>query len=198
MSDIRLHWYWSTNPQKVRLALEELGLTYQRLKVELGRKEQKRPEYLEIHPRGQVPALEIDSAVLWESGAALAYLGQREGRLWPESAPQRAKALSLLFFETGAFQQLAGKHYRNLVIAPILGKDENLQELSEAREQIRPLLAVLEGQLEGDYLLGEITVVDLAFAPWLPHLDLKGFPKLVAWRERLRSRPSWKACGIRD
>ncbi|MDP6944975.1 MAG: glutathione S-transferase N-terminal domain-containing protein, partial [Myxococcota bacterium] len=105
---MRLHWFWSTNPQKVRLALEELALDYELVEVDLAKGAHKQADFLAIHPRGKVPALEIDGGICWESNAALEYLGLRERRLWPSEPVGLTEALSLLHMESGAFQDQAG------------------------------------------------------------------------------------------
>jgi len=192
---MRLQAFWSTTPQKVRLALEELGLDYELVSVDLATGEQKRAEFLAIHPRGKVPALEIDGGVCWESNAALEYLGMREQRLWPSEPVGLTEALSLLHMESAAFQSEAGTYFFNRVVLPLMGKEGNPEKVAAAAKKIAPLLTVLEDRLHGkDYLLGDFTVVDCAFAPWLPNLDLDDHPNLRAWRDRLRARPSWAAC----
>ena len=192
---MRLHWYWSSNPQKVRLALEELGLSYELSPVNLTTRAQKEPGYLDIHPRGKVPALEIDGTVLWESGAALLYLGEREQRLWPSSGPDRATALNLLFLESSAWQAQASAYFYNRVVMPFIGAQPDKSRVEKASKKIHPLLDLLDRQLgQSDYLLGEFSLVDCAYAPWLPVLDLETFPSLERWRSRLTQRASWQAC----
>jgi len=192
---MRLHWYWSTNPQKVRLALEELNLDYELQHVDLAARAQKEPPYRQIHPRGKVPALEIDGKVLWESGAALLYLGEREKRLWPSEGSKRAVALNLLFMESAAWQAQASIYFYNQVVMPLIGREPDEQRMEHAAKKIHPLLELLNQQLEGSrYLIGDFSLLDCAYAPWLPVLDLEAFPRLVDWRERLVNRASWRAC----
>jgi len=196
-SPIRLHWFWSTNPEKIRLALEELGLEYERVKVDIVKGHHKTDAYRAIHPRQKVPALEIDGVTLWESGATLAYLGGREGRLWPSSSAGRAKALNLLFMEGSIFQDHAGVFFFNRKVLPSIGKEGDPERVAAAQKKIDPLLQILSDALgDGDYLLGDFSLVDLGYAPWLPWIDLDEFPAVAAWRARLMSRDAWKRCGI--
>ncbi len=196
-SPIRLHWFWSTNPEKIRLALEELGLEYERVKVDIVKGEHKSDAFRAVHPRQKVPALEIDGVTLWESGAILTFLGEREERLWPTSKGGRAKALNLLFMEAAVFQNHAGVFFLNRKILPSLGKEPDPQRVAAAQKRIDPLLGILSDALgDSDYLLGEFSLVDLAFAPWLPWIDLDAFPTVAAWRERLMDREAWKRCGV--
>jgi glutathione S-transferase len=192
---MKLYWFWSTNPQKVRLALEELGLDYELEKIDLYQGDHKKPAYLAVSPRGKVPALEIDGGTLWDSGAIIAYLAEREGRLWPSEGPGKAEALNLLFLEASTFQDLAGVFYWNRVIMPLIGKPSDEARMAKAQTKLLPLFQLLQSQLAaGDYLLGDFSLVDCVYAPWLPVLDLDGFPGLQAWRDRLMARPSWSAC----
>lgn len=191
----RLHWYWSANPQKIRWALEELELGYELERVDLALREHRRPAYAEIHPRAKVPALEIDDVVLWESGAALLYLGQRQRRLWPSEPADRAAALNLLFLESAAWQQQASVHFYNRVVLPFAGVPADPDRLAKAASKIAPLCSLLARQLgDAEYLLGDFSLLDCAYGPWLPVIDLEGFPSLAAWRDRLMSRPAWAAC----
>jgi GST-like protein len=199
---IRLHGFISTNPQKVRLALEELGLAYEYHHVDLYTGAQKTEEYREIHPRQKVPALEIDGAVVWESDACLAYLGDREGRLWPTDVA-KANALNWLFLEAGAFQDLASVFFFNRVVLRRIGKSPDSDRMAKAHHKLTKLFDLLAQPLEQQpYLLGNFSLVDCAYAPWLPVLDLEEWPALEAWRDRLMARPSWAACdfqyGLQD
>jgi glutathione S-transferase len=191
---MKLYWYWSTNPQKVRLALEELALPYERITVDLFKGEHQTDTYRGISPRGKVPALEVDGTVLWESNAILTYLGEREARLWPNEPTQLAKALNLLFLEAAAFQDAAGVMFFNRVILPRRGKVADPGRMAKATTQLNSLFRVLMQQFTGPYLLGDFTLVDCAYAPWLPILDMDDFPELAAWRQRLMDRPSWEQC----
>jgi glutathione S-transferase len=198
MSDtIRLHWFWSTNPQKVRLALEELGLSYELAMVDLYKGGHKTAEYRAIHPRAKVPALEIDGGVLWDSNAAIAYLAEREKRHWPSDAAGRQQALNLLFTEASAFQDLAGTFFFNRLVMPRIGKEPDEARLSKAHDKLLPLFELLSDCIgEGDYLLDEFSLVDCSYAPWLPWLDLDEHPALVRWRNALSARESWQTCRV--
>ncbi|MGB0590469.1 MAG: glutathione S-transferase family protein [Myxococcota bacterium] len=192
---MRLHWYGSTNPQKVRLALEELNLDYELISLDLVKGAHKQADYLALHPRGKAPALEIDGGVCWESNAAIEYLAMREGRLWPSEPKALTEALSLMHMESSAFQDLAGVYYFNRVVLPQVGREGDPERVAKAAKKLNKLLTVLEDRLEGgDYLLGDFSLVDCAYAPWLPVLDLEGHPNVLAWRARLMARTSWAAC----
>ena len=194
---MRLHWYNSTNPQKVRLALEELSLDYELVHLDLAKGEHKQADYLAIHPRGKAPALEIDGGVCWESNAALEYLAFREGKLWPQEPVGLTEALSLMHMESSAFQDQAGVYFFNRVVLARIGKEASPERVAKAHKKIAPLLTLLNDRLESKaYLLGDFTLVDCAYAPWLPFLDLEDYPEVEAWRARLMARASWKSAAI--
>ena len=132
-------------------------------------------------------------AVLWESGAALAYLSQKAPHLWPKDAGQQAQALSLLFFEAAAFNDIARVYFFNRMVLPRLGKACDEDRVAQAAKKIKPLLEVLASRLAitGTYLLDSFSLVDCAYAPFLPILDLEDYPALLGWRDRLMARPAW-------
>src|ERR1700739_1581409 len=89
---IKLYYFPSPNPQKVRFALLELGLECEIIPVDLIKSEQRTPEFLALNPYSRVPVLTDGALTLWESHAILAYLGEKTGKLWPTSAGGRAGA----------------------------------------------------------------------------------------------------------
>lgn len=200
MSDIKLYWFWSTNPQKVRFALEEMKLPYILHKVDLARGEHKKADFLAINPRGQVPVLSIDEQLITESNAILLTLAIRYQKLWPTDPKEQSKAMEYLFLESGTFSSLAGTHYYNLVIRPRLGIQPNLKGIQKARQRLAPILDNLEAHFaQGyEYLLSEFSIVDCCYAVWLPHISLEEHPYLLDWRNRLMSRAGWNAAKLRS
>ena len=193
---MKLYWFGSTNPQKVRLALEELGLDYELIEVDLYRGEHRKGDTSTRLPRKKVPVLEVDGTSIHESGAILTWLGQNHG-LWPQDPGLQAEALSLLFLESSAFQDPASAFFWDRVVLPKINAEPQPERLEKARKKLRPILDMLEQQLEGqDWLLGELSVVDCSFAAWLPVLELDDHPRIAAMLERLRARESWLACGF--
>src|SRR6185503_450476 len=80
------------------IVLEEGGEKYTPQKLDLGKGEQRTPEYMKIHPLGRVPALKLDDgSPLTENTAILPFLGKRFG-LWPNDPVKEARALSLIGF----------------------------------------------------------------------------------------------------
>ena len=78
-------------------------------------------------------------------------------------------------------------------ILPLMGKESDASAVLNAHRNLKPIYALLEQQLSyHQYLCGEFSLVDCAFAPWLPYLHLDDFPLLQAWQKRLEERPAWK------
>src|SRR3954468_14456500 len=98
---------WATgNGRRASIMLEESGLAYEVLPMELGTKKQKEPWFLALNPYGRIPVIadrDLDPpAVLFESGGMLVYLSEKSGRLLPRAAALRAEALKWLFFGTSS------------------------------------------------------------------------------------------------
>lgn len=189
---LTLHGYWSTNPMKVRLALAEAAVEHRFVEVDLAKRANREEGYLALHPRGQVPVLVDDGVPIWESGACLLWIAERSGQLLAPSGADRARALSLLFFESAAFQAAAEPSFRERALVPIFGLTPKPEAMEAAAKTLGRHLDLLERLLaDAPFLAGELSIADLAFAPWLPVLDLGERPRVLAWFERLRRRPSW-------
>src|SRR5262245_3177100 len=96
---MKLYSTFSLNPQKVLFALKELGLAAEIVEIDVFRGEQRTEQFTNLNPMQKLPVLDDDGFVLWESNAILAYLGEREGKLWPSDRRGRADAMRWLFFE---------------------------------------------------------------------------------------------------
>jgi glutathione S-transferase len=193
---MKLYWFTSTNPQKVRLALEELGEPYELAVVDLYQGAHRKGDLAGHLPRRKVPVLEVDGQSIHESGAILMWLALNRG-LWPSDPALGAQALSLLFLESSAFQDPASAYFWDRVVLPKVGAERDTARLEKAYKKLVPVLDLLEEQLvDQQWLLGELSVVDCAYAAWLPVLPLEQHPRLAAMLERFRARPSWGACGF--
>src|SRR6266851_9826673 len=118
---MKLYYFPSANPQKVRFALNELGVDCETVPVDLLKREQRTPEFLSLTPCGRVPVLVDGDLTLWESHAILAYLGEKTGRLWPTTPAGRADALRWLFFLTSAISPPATELAFNRIAVRLRG-----------------------------------------------------------------------------
>jgi len=196
---MKLYYFPSPNPQKVRFALLELGLECEIVPVDLITSEQRTPEFLALNPYGRVPVLSDGTLTLWESHAILAYLGEKTGKLWPPSAAGRADALRWLFFLSQHLAPPATDLAFNRIAAKLLGLPSDADAIARGEKALPDVIRILEGQLaHGTWLLGnDFTLVECAYGPVLNVIEKAGFsfdafPKVRAYLDALRSRPAWK------
>jgi GST-like protein len=193
-------WTWPTpNGHKVHIALEELGLPYRVVPVDIGAGEQFRPEFLAITPNHRIPAiLDPDGPggrplALFESGAILIYLAEKAGRLIPADPAARYACLQWLMFQMGGVGPMFGQYGHFHHYAP-----EKLPYAMEryAKEVVR-LHRVLEKRLaEVPFLAGEdYSIADIATFPWIRFPDRRGirledFPAVKRWHDAIAARPA--------
>jgi GST-like protein len=197
---IDLHYWPTPNGHKVTLFLEEAGLDYRLVPVDIGAGEQFRPEFLAISPNNRMPAI-VDHAPadggeaisVFESGAILLYLADKTGRFIPADPRGRVATLEWLFWQMGGLGPMTGQYGHFHVYAP-----EVIPYAREryAREANR-LLRVLDTRLAGRAFIGgdDYSIADMACYPWIdPYakapLDLAPYPGVVRWRAAIRARPA--------
>jgi GST-like protein len=192
-------YYWPTpNGHKITIFLEETGLPYRLVPVNIGRGEQFQPAFLAISPNNRMPAI-VDHAPadggapisLFESGAILLYLAEKTGRFIPSDIRGRAEVLQWLFWQVGGLGPMAGQTHHFLHYAP-----SRIEYAAEryVKETSR-LYAVLDKRLaDRPFLAEDYSIADMASYPWIvPHLRqeqaLDAFPNLKRWFESIRARP---------
>jgi glutathione S-transferase len=197
---MKLYYFPSPNPQKVKFALNELGLECEMVPVDLTKGEQRTPEHLKLNPFGRVPVFTDGDFVLWDSHAILSYLGEKTGRLWPSSPAGRAGALRWLFFLSGHVSPPVTDLAFNRIAAKLLGMKPDEDAIARGEKALPTVISVLEGQLaKGKWLLGdELSLVDCGYAPVLNVVEKAGFsysdfPKVQAYLNAIRERPAWIA-----
>jgi len=201
---LTLYWFWSPNPQKARLALEETGLDYTLVTVDLTQGGHYTSLVGELNPNRKVPILRVDEYTLWESNAILTYLGERSGRLWPGSAEGKGQAAKWLFYESSHLSRPVHDLWLNGFLAPAMNRAPDPLACDRAGQESARYLAVLERHLgQHEWMLGaEFSLVDCCYGPLLDALALAGtyLEKYAALREylgRMRDREAWRACGFR-
>ncbi len=190
----------STNSRKVRIALIEKGLEFERVPIDLGKKEQKTPEYLKIHPFGQVPALDDEGFVVYDSTVINEYLEDEYPYppLMPKDSDGRARARLMEDFRDNHFNIAFIRIFREM-----RGKPENERDpkaIDAAKAEIANYFERLDRELQGkEYLAGEFSLADIAFMANLDLIekfDIQIDPKnknVLAWIARLKARPSFAA-----
>ncbi|HSR64221.1 MAG TPA: glutathione binding-like protein [Xanthomonadaceae bacterium] len=197
---IDLHYWPTPNGHKITLFLEESGLAYRIVPVDIGRGAQFAPAFLAISPNGRMPAI-VDTAPadggapvsLFESGAILLYLAEKTGRFLPADLRGRATVLSWLFWQVGGLGPMTGQygHFRVYAPEPV---DYAIERYTREAQR---LLGVLEHRLAGRaFIAGDgYTIADMACYPWIdPYgrapLDLAPFPEVRRWRDAIAARPA--------
>ncbi|HTX25177.1 MAG TPA: glutathione S-transferase family protein [Steroidobacteraceae bacterium] len=178
---------------RVRWALEEAGLPYRTRLLEQG--DQDKPEYRALQPFGQVPILEEDGLVLFESGAILLHIGERSDALLPQEPAARAHAIQWLIAALNSIEPCV----MNLVLIDMLYSNEEWAQLRRpgALEFVRRRLSTLSQSLgEKPYLDGDhFTAGDLMMTTVLRALEhtdvVSRDERLAAYVGRCTSRPAF-------
>jgi glutathione S-transferase len=189
----------STNSRKVRIALFEKGLEFERVNVDLAKREQKNPEYLKIHPFGQVPALDDEGFIVYDSTIINEYLEDEYPYppLMPEDSEGRARARLMEDFRDTRFNPPFVKLIYEMR-KPEAERDAAI--LAAATGEINQCFERIEKELQGkEYLAGTFSLADIAFMAnfdLLERLQIPVDPKYAnttAWIVRLKARPSFAA-----
>jgi GSH-dependent disulfide-bond oxidoreductase len=193
-------WTWPTpNGHKVHIALEELGLPYQVIPVNIGAGEQFGPDFLAITPNHRIPAIVDPDGPggaplrLFESGAILIYLAEKAGRLIPADPVQRYACLQWLMFQMGGVGPMFGQYNHFAAYAP----EKLPYAIQRYANEVARLHRVLEKRLsESAYLAGPgYSIADIATYPWVRNpdrrgIDLADYPALQRWHDAIAARPA--------
>ena len=189
----------STNSRKVRIALIEKGLEFERINIDLTKREQKSPDYLKIHPFGQIPALDDEGFILYDSTIINEYLEDEYPypSLMPKDSEGRARARLMEDFRDTHFNP-SFVHIIHEIRKPEGERDP--QRMDNAKAEISKCFERIEKELEGrEYLAGSFSLGDIAFMPNIDLLDRFAIPvdakykNTTAWIARLKARPSFAA-----
>lgn len=192
-SATRVHW-----------ALEELGIPYEKVRVDLRAGEQKRPEFLAINPNGKVPALVVDGTPMFESLAIILHLAERWGidkGLWPRvGTPEHAEALTWSVWGTVTAGGSLWRYFYN-TSSWLPTESHNAVQAEMAKKEFTEALRILDARLQGrEYLVGDrFSLVDVANASMLNWatamnaFDRSAYPNVAAWYDRCTARPAHRA-----
>jgi len=191
---------WATpNGHKVHIMLEECGLAYRAIPVDIGAGEQFRPEFLAISPNNKIPAI-IDPEgpdgkpiSMFESGAILLYLAAKTGRFLPSDVRGRYQALEWLMFQMGSVGPMLGQAHHFRIYAP----EKIPYAIDRYTNEARRLYGVMDRRLsKSKYIAGpEYGIADIAIFPWLRSwknqgIDWNEYPHLKGWFDEIAARPA--------
>jgi glutathione S-transferase len=186
----------SPNCQRTRVVLYEKTLSYETVPVDLVKKEQKKPEFLEMNPYGKVPVLVDGDTIVYESCIINEYLEEKyaEPPLLPADPAQRAKIrIAVDYGVNGTYRSY--EKLRNEMLKTESERDG--AAITAARSELKSLLRRFEDEI-GDkpYLAGEFSLLDAAVIPRFLRLAAWGaitgsdLPRLSDWLDRMKSRSS--------
>ncbi len=193
-------YFWTTpNGYKVLVFLEETGIPYRIIPINISKGEQFDPKFLQISPNNKIPAV-VDhepiiasgSIAIFESGAILLYLAEKTARFIPTDLAARTEVLKWLFWQIGG-------------LGPMLGQNQHFNQYASEKipyaieryiNETRRLFKVLNDKLAHcQYISGKYSIADMACYPWIlkhPFLELQldDFPYLKRWLDQLEARPA--------
>ena len=193
-------WTWPTpNGHKVHIALEEMGLPYRVIPVNIGAGDQFKPEFLAITPNHRIPAI-VDPdgpggkpLALFESAAILIYLAEKTGTLIPADPAGRLACLQWLMFQMGGVGPMFGQYNHFASYAP----EKLPYAIERYGNEVARLHRVLEKRLSGSaYLAGpDYGIADIATFPWVRNPERRGitlaeYPSVARWHDAIAARPA--------
>ena len=195
---IDLYTAATPNGQKIHIMLEETGLSYRSIWVDIGRGDQFQPDFLAISPNNKIPAI-VDHdgpgdrpVPVFESGAILVYLAEKTGRFLPTEPRARVEVMQWLFWQMGGFGPMLGQSHHFNAYAP-----ERIEyAMKRYTNEASRLYGVLDRRLDGrEYVAGDYSIADMAIFPWCrlyerQGQDIDAFPNVVRWFERMAARPA--------
>lgn len=197
---IDLHYWPTPNGHKITMFLEEAGLPYRIIPVDISAGDQFKSEFLAISPNNRMPAI-VDHAPadagepvsVFESGAILIYLAEKTGRFLPADLRGRKSVLEWLFWQVGGLGPMAGQNHHFGQYAP----EKIPYAIDRYVKETNRLYGVLDGRLGRSAFAGgdAYSIADMAIYPWIvPHKrqqqDLDAFPHLKRWFETVAARPA--------
>jgi glutathione S-transferase len=192
---ITLYEFAPTRSIRARWVLQELGVEFQSVVIDLRRGEHQSPQFLAVNPAGKVPALVDGGLVLTESVAIVLYLAERfpDRGLLPQDAGTRAQVYRWLLFTVTELEQPLWRITRHTFLYPEARR--LAAEVELARDDFKRMAPVLEAHLDGRvFVAGDaVTVADFVLAytlDWANELTLlEEFPRLRSYFERMYERP---------
>jgi GST-like protein len=200
--DIMIDLYYAPTPNghKITLFLEEAQLAYRLIRIDIGKGEQFRPQFLAISPNNKIPAIvdhvPVDGGTplsLFESGEILLYLAEKSGKLLSSELRERHHTLQWLFWQVGGLGPMLGQNHHFNHFAP----QAVPYAIERYQVETQRLYGVMNRRLETSPWLGgeHYSIADIACWPGInahqrQRIDLGLFPAVQNWFERIRQRPA--------
>jgi GSH-dependent disulfide-bond oxidoreductase len=196
---IDLHYWTTPNGHKVTIFLEEAGLPYRIVPVNISKGDQFKADFLAISPNNRIPAIVDHEPVgggapisVFESGAILLYLAEKTGRFLPADPQGRVEVTQWLFWQMAGLGPMAGQNHHFSGYAP----EKLPYAINRYVNETNRLYGVLNKRLaDRPFIAGTYSIADMASYPWIvPYKNqgqsLEDFPHLKRWFETIRERPA--------
>jgi glutathione S-transferase len=192
---MKLYEFGPTRAIRARWTLQELGVGFEGVTVNLAKGEHTRPEFRSLNPAGKLPVLVDDDFVLTESVAIVVYLAEKypRPRLLPDDARERAELNRWMLFTVTELEQPLWRMTRQSAIYP--EAERAPADIPIASREFREMASVMESHMrDRQFLMGDkVTVGDFVLAYTLDWGNefrlLDQCPKLVSYMERMYARP---------
>lgn len=195
---IDLYSWAAPNGHKVQILVEELEIPYRVIPINITAGDQHTDAYRAINPNGKIPAI-VDHApadgggpfTVFETGAIMVYLAEKEKRFLPTEPRQRSEVLQWLFWQVGGIGPMMGQAQHFFRYA----SERVPYAITRYQTETRRLLKVLDDRLDGrEFICGEYSIADMASFAWIRIHKMTGvpldeFPRVQDWYGRVRSRP---------
>lgn len=198
---IELHTWNTPNGRKISVALEEMGLPYTVVPVNISKGAQRAPDFLKLSPNGRIPAI-VDPdgpdgkpVTVFESGAILLYLGEKTGKFLPKPLADRIPVLEWLMWQMGGFGPMPGQVHHFLMVENEQDRRYGLERYSA---ETRRLYGVLDRRLaDHEFVAGPLSVADFAILGWAwrherHKVSFADYPNVGRWYDQLMARPGVK------
>ena len=198
---ITLYTWPTPNGHKIQIMLEETGLAYNAVSVNIQTNEQFAPDFLKISPNNKIPAI-VDSDgpnrkpySVFESGAILIYLASKTGKFLGKTDRERFDVLQWVMFQMGGFGPMLGQAHHFRLYAP----EKVAYGINRYTNEAKRLYGVINQRLSKSEFLGSsnYSIADIATWPWTRShekqgVDLAHYPNVLRWYEAIEKRPAVK------
>ena len=193
-------YYWTTpNGHKITMFLEETGLPYKTIPINIGKGEQFKADFLTVSPNNRIPAMVDHEPAgggkpisVFESGAMLLYLADKTKKFISSDLRARTETIQWLFWQMGGLGPMSGQnnHFANYAV------DKIPYAIDRYRNEVNRLYGVMNKRLaDRPFLAGEYSIADMASYPWVVPHERQGqkigdFPHLKRWLDTIAARPA--------
>jgi GST-like protein len=191
---------WPTpNGHKIHIMLEECGLAYRAIPINIGAGDQFKPEFLKISPNNKIPAITDPDGPdgkpisLFESGAILVYLAAKTGKFMPQTDRAKYEVLQWLMFQMGTVGPMLGQVHHFRLYAP----EKVDYAINRYSNEARRIYTVIDQRLSQKQYIGgsDYSIADIATFPWLRSWERQGivlgeYPYLQDWFNKMAERPA--------